>query len=113
MESIIKFIEGNEYFTDEEIEYIIETFAPKNRLVLIDAREGAGKTKLALAMAYAVSTGSEFLGQKAMYGNIMWFNLDRMFNNDLRERCKELGHDELHWVENISWFTPLLSPALR
>jgi len=98
------YYEGDAYFTGQPTEFIIDSFCPKNRLVAINAREGAGKSKFALAMAYAVTTGTKFLSLDTQQGHVLWYNLDNVFPNDIHERCLELGKGDDTWVKDVTWF---------
>jgi len=94
---------GRHYFDGKSTEYIVDSFAPVNRIVLFNGREGSGKSKFALAMAHAVCAGIDFVGQHTIQGRVLWFNVDRQVPADIEARCIELGHDDDEWVDEMIW----------
>lgn len=106
--SPMKTYTGTDYFQGESLDYAIDSFLPAGRLILLNAREGTGKTKIALSMAHSIATGTPFLDQPSAKGKIFWFNLDNMHPLDIAERCKELGekttpNDPFSWCDEVTW----------
>jgi len=90
----------------DEREMIIDELIPGASLTMIAAPPGAGKTRLALAITRAISTGSDFLGFFSNEGKILYLNLDMMHQADIKDRFLELTNegDELpDWVDQIYW----------
>src|SRR6266851_2237255 len=51
---------------------VVPGLAWKGRLTLVAAREGTGKSTLLSAVAAAVTTGGEFLGERCAKGMVLW-----------------------------------------
>src|SRR5205823_9716466 len=51
---------------------IVPGLAWAGRLTLVAAREGVGKSTLFAAVAAAVTTGGEFLGERCVQGTVLW-----------------------------------------
>ena len=94
-----------EYLTGEEREWIINCILPATGLTLLTAPPGAGKTKLALAMAGKIAMGEPFFDQYTKKGKIAYFNLDRMYKGDIEARLQDLDPDGNlpSWADQITW----------
>jgi hypothetical protein len=52
--------------------WVVKNWIPRDGLVILASSPKAGKTALASAMARAVATGQDFLGQPVEQGPVMW-----------------------------------------
>jgi|688.fasta_scaffold353512_1 hypothetical protein len=93
-------------------ELILGPWLPKAGLCMIHAYRGIGKTHMSLGMAYAVVTGSEFLGWKAPIPRKVLFVDGEMPASTLQERLKLITKmsGDLSIPENLMIITPDLQP---
>lgn len=95
---------GEDYFVGDPPSFVIDSFLPSRRLMLISGTEGSGKTKLALSIAKSVATGDSFLGLDVEEGDIAYFNLDLVDRYDMQQRCWELGGESTEWTHRVRWY---------
>jgi len=106
----MKFLTTEEFFSRPDPGWIIRSFLPAGRLTLLDAREGAGKSRIALYTAFCVSTGHPFfdLCKVEQAGNILWCNLDMLAAKDVEDVCKEITEwydpTDKNWTNSITWY---------
>lgn len=100
---MIESYRGKEYFTGEPPPFLVENLIPSRRLIILAAQAGAGKTKIALALARSVSLGENFFNRPTRQGTTVYINADFNDRHDIEQRCDELGSGDLDWVENVTF----------
>tara|TARA_R110002073_G_scaffold330843_1_gene515031 strand:+ start:2692 stop:4230 length:1539 start_codon:yes stop_codon:yes gene_type:complete len=71
--------------------WILEWIIPEQGLVMIHAPRGVGKTHIALGIAYACATGSQFLRWHAPMARSVLYLDGEMSASDLQERLKAIA----------------------
>ena len=74
--------------------YILEWIIPEKGLVMVHAPRGVGKTHVALGIAYACATGTQFLNWRAPTARRVLYLDGEMSASDLQERLKSISSDE-------------------
>lgn len=102
---MIDSFDGFDYFTDEpRLDWVVHNFLPRKWVGLLNAQQGGGKTTLAVAMAKAVSLGTDFLGQDTQQGKVGYLNLDGMPRFSFKQMCEEFSpNNDTDWINNIRW----------
>lgn len=75
-----------------ERSYLLEPWLPEGGLVMVHAAAGVGKTYFALNVAFAVATGTEFLGWKAPTSKSVLYVDGEMGSADLKGRLKKIAN---------------------
>lgn len=76
---------------DEALSWAIPRFLPKAELVLLSAKAKTGKSLLAYEAAYAVITGSEFMGEKVKPGKVLIIQTEEGIAFSIKRRLERRG----------------------
>lgn len=76
--------------SDTALEYLVPGMLPKGESILLAAQPKCGKTLLSLDLAYAVATGSEFLGERVPQGKVLLISCDES-PQSLRSKLERRG----------------------
>jgi len=85
-ESIATFLSGDY----EPLDWLIEGFLPKGEMIILGASPKCGKTLLAINIAYAVATGTPFLGVETRQGGVLLVSSDES-PNSTRSKMRRMG----------------------
>jgi len=87
----------------EYTDWLVPDLLTANELFLLAAPPRAGKSLLAMALAYAVATGTKFLDRPCTQGKVLYINLEDS-DTKIKERETAQGWDEdlpVYWVDRF------------